>query len=134
MNVPGLLRTNPLPDLSALGRETDPAISEEIRRAADGFESLFVTQLLEPLEKSSEHLFGSGPQGRTIGGLFRDQLATAVASSRPLGIASLIEQALLRSPPRPGMPCGAPPPPTERHCVESVHRPGAAPRLRRGPL
>jgi Rod binding domain-containing protein len=71
------------------------AVPAEIRRAADGFESLFVAELLAPLEESASHLFGSGPEGRTIGGLFRQQLAASVASARPLGIANLIEKQLL---------------------------------------
>jgi Rod binding domain-containing protein len=72
-----------------------PAVPDAIRRAADGFESLFVAELLAPLEQSASHLFGSGPEGRTIGGLFREQLAASVASARPLGIANLIEKQLL---------------------------------------
>jgi len=71
------------------------AVPAEIRRAADGFESLFVAELLAPLERSASHLFGSGPEGRTIGGLFREQLAASVASARPLGIATLIEKQLV---------------------------------------
>ncbi|MGA1203300.1 MAG: hypothetical protein ACO4BJ_10000 [Planctomycetota bacterium] len=70
-------------------------VPADIRRAADGFEALFVMQLLEPLEKSGQALFGEGPQGRTVGGLFREQLASRIAEVRPIGVAGLIEQELL---------------------------------------
>ena len=78
-------------DVGRTGAEVPP----EIRRAADGFESLFVAQLLEPLEKSSEAMFGSGPEGRTISGLYREQLSNSISKSRPLGVATLIEKELL---------------------------------------
>ena len=76
-------------------RNSTPQVPDRIREAADGFESLFVTQLLEPLEKSAESLFGTGPEGRTIGGLFREELAKSVAATRPLGVAELIERELI---------------------------------------
>ncbi len=97
MSAFSLPRTSPISNGSPLdtGSAASARVPDEIRRAADGFESLFAAQLLEPIEKSASHLFGSGPEGRTIGGLFREQLATAVASARPLGIANMIENELL---------------------------------------
>ncbi len=70
-------------------------VPENIRKAADGFESLFVAQLLAPLEESSQAMFGEGPEGRTISGLYREQLSSSIAKARPLGVANLIEKELL---------------------------------------
>ncbi|MGE3166165.1 MAG: rod-binding protein [Planctomycetota bacterium] len=61
---------------------------------ADGFESLFVFQMLEPLEKSGASFFGEGAAGRTFSGMFRQILADQIAKSRPLGIAKQIERSL----------------------------------------
>ena len=74
---------------------TRTPVPNDIREAADGFESLFVMQLLEPLEKSGQALFGDGPEGRTVGGLYREQLSQQIAASRPIGVADLIEKELL---------------------------------------
>ena len=80
---------------SLVESKSTPKVPDSIREAADGFESLFVTQLLEPLEKSAESLFGTGPEGRTIGGLFREELSKSVAATRPLGVAEIIERELI---------------------------------------
>ena len=69
----------------------------DARAAADGFESMFLYQLLAPLEQSSEAMFGDGAEGRTFAGLFRQVLADQLAKSRPLGIAQQIEAALARN-------------------------------------
>ena len=68
--------------------------NEDPSQVAEGFESLFLSMLMKPLEKS-EAYFGSGPGGRTFGGMFTQQLADSVASTRPLGIANQIEQSLV---------------------------------------
>ena len=80
----------------ASSSRTNPTeIPAEIRRAADGFESLFVSQLLAPLEQSSEAMFGTGPEGRMISGLYTEQLSASISQARPLGVATMIEKALL---------------------------------------
>ena len=68
---------------------SDPA------QVANGFEALFLSLMLKPLD-SSTAFFGSGSEGRTFASLFRQQLADQLATARPLGIADRIE-ATLRS-------------------------------------
>ncbi len=83
------------PQVGSLRASANRPVPAAIREAADGFEALFITQLLAPLEKSTESLFGDGPEGRMISGLFREQLSESVAAARPLGVARLIEAELL---------------------------------------
>ncbi len=83
-----------LTDVAALpfnGSET------EVGKTAESFESLFLYMLLEPLEKTNESFMGDGPEGRTFGNLYRQQLADQIASSRPLGIADQIEKSVARN-------------------------------------
>ncbi len=69
--------------------------SNDPTRVADGFEAMFLSMLLAPLE-DSEAFFGAGAAGRSFSGLFRQQLADGIAASRPLGIADRIEAVLRR--------------------------------------
>lgn len=85
---------DPMSAVSSYSHSANPALGRSAKEVAEGFESLFLYQMLEPLEKSSEALFGEGPEGRTFSGLFRQQLAEQVAKSRPLGIADSIESAI----------------------------------------
>ena len=78
----------PVPSVS-VPRSNDPT------RVANGFESLFLSMLLKPLDES-EAFFGTGAAGRSFSGLFRQQLADSLAVSRPLGIADRIEAVLRR--------------------------------------
>lgn len=76
------------------GQQTPAEKLARAKEVAEGFESLFVHQMLEPLEKSGEVFFGEGAAGRTFSGLFRQIMADEISKSRPLGIANQIEQAL----------------------------------------
>ena len=76
--------------LSTLGNNASP------KDVGDGFESMFLSLMLEPLQES-EAFFGSGPAGRTFSGLFTQQLADRMAATRPLGVGDQIEQSLLRA-------------------------------------
>lgn len=69
-------------------------LGQSAKSVADGFESLFVFQMLEPLEKSGASFFGEGAAGRTFSGMFRQILSDQIAKSRPLGIANQIERTL----------------------------------------
>mgnify|MGYP000747397521 CR=1 FL=1 len=60
---------------------------------AEQFEALFLPKLLEPLQ-DNEAMFGKGAEARTFSGMFRDNLAKEMAKSRPLGIATQIEDAI----------------------------------------
>ncbi|MEM7164923.1 MAG: rod-binding protein [Planctomycetota bacterium] len=85
---------DPMTAVSSYSQIANPATGRSAKEVAEGFEGLFLFQMLEPLEKSSEALFGKGPEGRTFSGLFRQMLADQVASARPLGIADRIESAI----------------------------------------
>lgn len=66
----------------------------EIGRTAEAFESLFISLLLEPLERAGASFYGAGPEGATFGGLFRREVADQIARARPLGIADRIDAVL----------------------------------------
>lgn len=80
----------------SLASAARPPRPEQASEVAEGFESLFLHQLLEPLERTGEALFGSGAEGRTFSGLFRQVLADQLAKARPLGIADQVEASLRR--------------------------------------
>lgn len=84
-----------MPQLAAYSSLPSAPSAAQARQVAEGFESLFTYQLLEPLEKSGKAFFGDGPEGRTFGGMFRQVLAEQIAKSRPLGIADRMEEVLL---------------------------------------
>ncbi len=67
--------------------------SKDAKKVAEQFEGLFLHKLLEPLQ-DNEAMFGDGAEARTFSGMFRENLAKAMAKSRPLGIANHIEKAL----------------------------------------
>ena len=71
-----------------------PHSAESIKKTAEDFESMFLSMLLEPMEKAGEAFFGEGQEGRVFGNMFRMQLAEQMAKVRPLGIADRIETAL----------------------------------------
>lgn len=59
---------------------------EKIDEAVQGFEAVFLHQMLEPLEKAGEAFFGGEQGGKIFGGLFRQQIADAMAQAEPLGL------------------------------------------------
>lgn len=71
-----------------------------MKNAADGFESMFLHLLLEPLERSAQSLFGGGTSGEVMSGMFRQSLADQLAKSRPLGLGKHIEAAYARHAPQ----------------------------------
>ncbi|MCA8962680.1 MAG: rod-binding protein [Planctomycetes bacterium] len=74
--------------------QTAAAARETAAQVGADFESIFLHMMLEPLEEVGESFFGGGTGGRIFGGLYRQQIADAMAQSRPLGIADLIESTL----------------------------------------
>ncbi len=63
-------------------------------QVAEQFEGLFLHKLLEPLQ-DNEAMFGKGAEARTFSGMFRENLAKELAKTKPLGIATQIESALM---------------------------------------
>ncbi|MFH1010630.1 MAG: rod-binding protein [bacterium] len=66
-----------------------------LKEVAQTFESLFVLQLLQEMEKTLEtgSIFGAGIEGKTYGELIEWELARRISAQSPLGIAdALIRQ------------------------------------------
>jgi flagellar protein FlgJ len=66
-----------------------------LKDAAQSFESLFVLQLLQEMQKTLEggSLFGTGMEGKTYGELIEWELAKRISAQSPLGIAdALVKQ------------------------------------------
>lgn len=82
-----------LPMSSASLQSTSP-LSRDPGAVAEGFEAMFLSMLLEPIESASNAFFGEGQEGKVLAGLFRQQLADQMAVARPLGIADQIEVSL----------------------------------------
>ena len=78
------------------GGEAKDARRSELKQAAQTFESLFVLQLLNEMEKTLEEgsIFGGGIEGQTHGDLLRWELAKKISSRSPLGIADALIQQL----------------------------------------
>lgn len=79
-----LARTSPesLQTLEATQRRQ----KEKIDEAVQGFEAVFLHQMLQPLEDAGEAFFGGEQGGKIFGGLFRQQIADAMAKAEPLGL------------------------------------------------
>ncbi|MFN0056827.1 MAG: rod-binding protein [Planctomycetota bacterium] len=87
-------------------RTAQAPTAAQMKNAADGFESMFLHLLLEPLERSAQSLFGGGTSGEVMSGMFRQSLADQLAKSRPLGLGKHIESAYARHAP-PAVPVAA---------------------------
>lgn len=87
-----LLPQNGLP----LDGEEVSARHSDLKQTAQTFESLFILQLLNEMEKTLEEgsIFGGGIEGRTHGDLLRWELAKKISSRSPLGIADALIQQL----------------------------------------
>jgi murein DD-endopeptidase MepM/ murein hydrolase activator NlpD len=66
---------------------------EELRRAAQAFEALFLETLVQRMRESQleEGFFGSATGGSVYDGMFEQFLADELAARSPLGIAGLVE-------------------------------------------
>ncbi len=67
-----------------------------LKKAAEGFETLFAHQLLETLQQDLEghSLFGDGVEGNTIGAMAQWELAGKLASSLDLRIDQQLQAQL----------------------------------------
>jgi Rod binding domain-containing protein len=90
----GLLDGTALP---AGSLRTAASKDDDIRRTATEFEAVFLRQILASmLPEDGGSLFGGGPAGGTIRGMFVERIGNALAARRPLGVAELVEQTLRR--------------------------------------
>lgn len=65
----------------------------ELRKAVEGFETLFAHQLLETMQKDLEgqSLFGEGVESNTIGAMAQWDLAKKLAESIDLGLEAQLQ-------------------------------------------
>lgn len=70
-----------------------------LKKAVEGFETLFAHQLLETMQKDLEgqSLFGGGVEGNTIGAMAQWELASKLANSLNLGIEQQLQTQLAAS-------------------------------------
>lgn len=71
---------------------------EAIRRAAEDFEAVFLSQMLAPMfeELGQDPLFGGGPGEEIYRSLLVEEYGKAVARSGGIGIADAVQREMLR--------------------------------------
>jgi len=84
-----------LASASAKGSSSDKLANEKLRKTALEFEAVLVRQMLGPLEKSLTAGMGSGSNTPMVGSMVLESLSRAIADGGGLGLADVIEQALL---------------------------------------
>jgi Rod binding domain-containing protein len=81
--------------MSLLGKN-HPRSVQEVDKAATDFESVFLTQMLEPLFNSPDiQWFGGGPSEDVFKSLMVQQFGTLIAKSGGVGIADMVKKELL---------------------------------------
>ncbi len=96
--LPGALPGAPLTFSTAQRAATPPQVPDEIRRAAEEFESVFLSEMLAPMfESLSTDGLGGGGQGEQM---FRPMLveryAEAISQAGGIGIADAVVREMLR--------------------------------------
>ncbi len=73
-----------------------PAMEEQIREVAQGFESAFIRRMLDAMQRAqlNEGFFGSSATGKTRSAQFQAVLSDLLAESEPLGLAEQIRAEL----------------------------------------
>ena len=87
------------PDAAAVpSMPTKDPDREAVRRAAEDFESVFVTQMLAPMFASlrSDGLFGGGPSEEVYRSMLIDEYGKAIARAGGFGIADAVEREILQ--------------------------------------
>lgn len=72
---------------------------DRLKRAAQNFEAIFVSQILRNMRRSNTEsgLFGNGMSGDIYGSMFDEKIAEAIASKGGLGIADIIIESIKRN-------------------------------------
>lgn len=88
---------------------------DRLKRAAQNFEAIFVSQLLRNMRRSNTEsgLFGNGMSGDIYGSMFDEKIAEAIASKGGLGIADIIIESIKRN--------GQPFPETQRYVQKVIN-------------
>ena len=96
--LPGLeaisQRGGPSLDTEALARSRDP---EAVRRAAEDFEAVFLSQMLAPIFATikTDALFGGGPSEDIYRSLLVEEYGKSIAKSGGIGIADQVQREIL---------------------------------------
>ncbi len=81
-------------DTEALARSRDP---EAVRRAAEDFESVFLSQMLAPIFATikTDALFGGGPSEDIYRSLLVEEYGKSIAKAGGIGIADQVQREIL---------------------------------------
>ena len=96
--LPGLeairQRGGPNLDTEALARRRDP---EAVRRAAEDFEAVFLSQMLAPIFATikTDALFGGGPSEDIYRSLLVEEYGKSIAAAGGIGIADQVQREIL---------------------------------------
>lgn len=81
---------------SAVGKDIDIK-KDELRKAAEGFEAIFIRQMLQTMRTGlDESMFGSGPAGGIYADIADQAVSQAMASRGTLGIADNLYNTMVR--------------------------------------
>ena len=82
----------------AAGRLQGPLADAEVRRAAEEFEAVFISQMLAPMFEGLEtdELFGGGPGEDIYRSILVEEYGKAIARSGGIGIADAVQREILR--------------------------------------
>jgi Rod binding domain-containing protein len=75
-----------------------PLADEQVRRAAEEFEAVFISQMLAPMFEGLEtdELFGGGPGEDIYRSILVEEYGKAIARSGGIGIADAVQREILR--------------------------------------
>ncbi len=82
----------------AAGRLQGPLADDQVRRAAEEFEAVFISQMLAPMFEGLEtdELFGGGPGEDIYRSILVEEYGKAIARSGGIGIADTVQREILR--------------------------------------
>ncbi len=82
----------------AVSRLQGPLADEQVRRAAEEFEAVFISQMLAPMFEGLEtdELFGGGPGEDVYRSILVEEYGKAIARSGGIGIADAVQREILR--------------------------------------
>ncbi len=82
----------------AAARLQGPMASDEVRRVAEEFEAVFISQMLAPMFEGLETdpLFGGGPGEDMYRSMLVEEYGKAIARSGGIGISDAVQREILR--------------------------------------
>ncbi|MEM9809765.1 MAG: rod-binding protein [Pseudomonadota bacterium] len=85
-------QAEPQADLEGITRQLQSAKAEEARKAAEGFEAVFLNQFIGSMFEgiSTDGLFGGGQAEKMWQGFLTEQIAEAFAKRGGIGVADIV--------------------------------------------